>query len=310
MAALARTGATLARTDALWEATEPTAPVGGIHHYDWRFDDGIAATLARHGLRWLPIIDYTAGWAQSVAGADHSPPRSTADYAAYAASFAARYGPRGGFWAAHPELPALPVDTIEIWNEPDNPQFWTPVPDAAAYTRMYLQARDAITVVRPSMRVIVGGLEHPAAFLAEMLQARPDLAGHVDGVAVHPYAHTPGQVVDRVRADRAALDRLGLGSVPLYVTEFGWTTSPRGAHDYLPAARRPAYLTFTLAELGHLACGISVVTVYTWVTAEQDPSDAQQWYGVDPPGGGSSADVAAVRAGFRAAAAPGAAAPC
>ncbi len=82
--ALQATGATVARSDALWEATEPTAPVDGVHHYDWSFDDAIAAALAQHGLRWLPIIDYTAPWAQSVPGDDHSPPSSAADYAAYA----------------------------------------------------------------------------------------------------------------------------------------------------------------------------------------------------------------------------------
>ena len=78
------TGATVARSDAFWEAAEPHAPVNGSHQYDWSFDDRVAGSLAAHGLTWLPIIDYTAPWAQSVSGQDHSPPRSFADYAAYA----------------------------------------------------------------------------------------------------------------------------------------------------------------------------------------------------------------------------------
>ena len=89
LAAVRATGATVARSDALWEAAEPHAPVDGRHRYDWSFDDQIAGSLAAHGLTWLPIIDYTAPWAQSVSGQDHSPPRSDADYAAYAAAFAA-----------------------------------------------------------------------------------------------------------------------------------------------------------------------------------------------------------------------------
>ena len=102
LAAVRATGATVARSDALWEAAEPHAPAGGRHHYDWSFDDQIAGSLAAHGLTWLPIIDYTAPWAQSVSGQDHSPPRSDADYAAYAGAFAARYGSGGTFWRAHP----------------------------------------------------------------------------------------------------------------------------------------------------------------------------------------------------------------
>ena len=86
LAALEATGATVARSDALWEATEPTVPSRGVHHWVWQFDDSIAASLAAHGLTWLPILDYSAPWAQSVAGQDHSPPRVAGDYAAYAVS--------------------------------------------------------------------------------------------------------------------------------------------------------------------------------------------------------------------------------
>ena len=133
LSALARTGARDARTDALWEAAEPAAPIGGVHHYDWAFSDRIASALARHGLRWLPIIDYTAGWAQSIPGQDHSPPRSASSYAAYAGAFAARYGPGGSFWAEHPMIAPRPVTTYEIWNEPDGGHFWLPGPQPGRY---------------------------------------------------------------------------------------------------------------------------------------------------------------------------------
>jgi hypothetical protein len=114
LAALQATGATLARSDALWEASEPRAPVDGVHHFDWSFDDWIAGSLAAHGLRWLPIIDYSAAWARSILGVDHSPPSSSADYAAYAAAFTRRYGSGGAFWLAHPRLRPLPVSTLDL----------------------------------------------------------------------------------------------------------------------------------------------------------------------------------------------------
>ena len=135
LGALRRTGVTIARSDAFWEASEPTAPVNGVHHYDWAFDDRVAGTLAAYGLQWLPILDYTAPWAQSIAGQDHSPPSSDAAYAAYASAFAARYGTGGAFWRAHPGLRAEPVQAYEIWNEPDNAEFWTPRPNAGGTPR-------------------------------------------------------------------------------------------------------------------------------------------------------------------------------
>ncbi len=304
LTALRATGATVARSDALWEFSEPAPPVDGVHHYDWAFDDAIAVALTGHGLAWLPILDYTAVWDESVAGQDHSPPASVGDYAAYAGAFAARYGPGGVFWRQHPALTADPVTTFEIWNEPDNGEFWTPAPDAAAYADLYLAARSAIDAVDPTARVIVGGLTAPATFLPAMLAARPVLAGHIDGVAIHPYG-APLVVLSKIRAARATLVLLGLGAVPLYVTEFGWTTAPPGTLDYVPAGRRDTDIASTLTALGHLDCGVAAAILYTWVTPERDPANGGDWFGINPPGGGASAATAAFTAGLRGAAAAG-----
>ncbi len=310
LAAVRATGATVARSDAFWEAAEPHAPVAGRHAYEWSFDDRIAAALAAHGLTWLPIIDYTAPWAQSIAGQDHSPPRSLADYAAYAGAFAARYGSGGAFWRAHPELTPAPVTAVEIWNEPDNPEFWTPSPDAATYARMYAQARTAIDAADPAIRVLVGGLSNAAAYLPAMVTADPQLRGHVDGVALHPYG-TPSVVLARVRGARAALVSAGMGAVPLYVTEFGWTTQPAGAVNHAPAARRPADIQTVLQALGHLDCGLAATLLYTWVTPERNAADGQDWYGIANPTdpGAPTPDTQAFTAGLRAAVAPDATPP-
>ena len=302
LAAVAATGVTVARSDALWEATEPTAPVGGIHHYHWDFDDAIAGSLAAHGLTWLPILDYSAPWAQSIPGTDHSPPRDATAYAAYAGAFASRYGPGGSFWRAHPEITPHPVTTIEIWNEPDQPEFWKPAPSAGAYAALYVAARTAIDAVEPDIRVIIGGLTDPTGFLPQLLQAAPPLRDHIDGVAIHPYGQ-PATVLRKVVAARATLQRLGLDRVPLYVTEFGWTTSPPGIMDFVPAARRPADIQSALTGLGRVGCGVAMIVLYTWVSPGGDPADGQNWYGIANPTqpADGTADTAALTAGVRAA---------
>jgi hypothetical protein len=283
--ALAETGAEAARTDALWDATEPAAPVGGRHRYDWEFDDRVAGSLAAHRLRWMPIADYAPGWA-GIDARLHSPPRDSAEFAAFAAALTARYGRGGSFWREHPRLPPLPVETYEIWNEPDNPQFW-PDPNARRYADLYLRARAAIRAVDPLARPIVGGLVSPS-FVSAMVSARPQLRRAIDGVAIHPYGAGPPAVLGGVRAARRTLRRLGLGSVPLYVTEFGWTTRPVGGLGYLPGGLRPLYITATLGLLGHTDCGVAGVFLYTWVTPERRVNDTEDWFGIHPPGGGSS----------------------
>jgi hypothetical protein len=284
--ALQATGVRLARTDAFWERAEPTPPQAGVHHYDWSSDDFVAAELAVHGMQWLPIIDYTAPWDESVPGYDHSPPRSVADFADYAAAFAARYGTGGRFWRTHSSLPANPVTTYEIWNEPDGPGFWIPGPQPARYADLYLAARAAITAGQPGARVIIGGLTQPTGFLPAMVSARPALRGHVDGVAIHPYAK-PGPMLSKIRADRQTLVSLGMGSVPLYVTEFGWSTSPSTSVDYAPANVRPQYIRRAFSDLGHLHCGLAAAILYTWVTPQASASNVEDWYGIHPPGNGS-----------------------
>jgi hypothetical protein len=304
--ALRATGATVARSDALWEAAEPTAPVGGVHRYDWSFDDAIATALAEHGLQWLAILDYTAPWAQSIAGVDHSPPASASDYAAFAGAFAARYGAGGVFWRDHPNLSAAPVDTYEIWNEPDNQAFWRPTPDAGRYADLYATARNAITAVDPTAAVIVGGLAHAASFVSAMLAARPDLRGHIDGIGLHPYGANPFAVLANVVKARRVLAAVGLGAVPLYITEFGWTTDPPGNPNYLPERLRPGYISSTLALLGHLNCGSAATVFYTWVTPERDPHNREDWFGIHGPSGAGTPDSAAFTEGLRRATAPAA----
>jgi polysaccharide biosynthesis protein PslG len=299
LAAARSTGATVARSDALWEAAEPNAPSGVRHHFDWTFDDRVAGSLASHGLRWLAILDYSARWAQSIPGEDHSPPKAAPQFAVFAAAFAARYGTGGTFWHQHPTVPALPVDTYEIWNEPDNPVFWRNGPNPAGYASLYRSTRDAVLAVDPAARVIIGGLTDPQWFLPAMLRSLPDLAGHIDGVAIHPYGATPYDVLGHVRTARATLDYLGLANVPLYVTEFGWTTRPAGALDWAPAQARPSYITGSVAALGHTNCGIAAVDLYTWTTPRANRADPEDWFGISPPKGGTSADTIAFVAGLR-----------
>lgn len=302
LAELQATGATTARTDALWERSEPAPPSDGVHRYDWAFDDGIVTALAEHDLRWLPIVDYAPAWATVDPSLLHSPPASPADYAAYAGALASRYGPGGMFWREHAALPQLPVQEFEIWNEPDNPEFWAPAPNAATYARLYLAARAAIDASDPSATVLVGGLTNAPEFLPAMLAADPSLRLEIDGVAIHPYSPSPAGVLGRVVRARAVLDELGLARVPLYVTEFGWTTSPPGALDYAPAAERPAYIETAISQLALSRCDLGSIILYTWATPDVDPINPQNWYGIDPPGGGGSADVTAFTNALHAAA--------
>ena len=170
---------------------------------------------------------------------------------------------------------------------------------------MYLAARSAIKDVDPQARVLVGGLTAPSTFLPAMFAARAGIGAHIDGVAIHPYGPTPAGVLADVRNARSVLARLGLTRTPLYVTEFGWSTQPPGTITYLPERLRPSFIAATLVALARADCGVAATTIYTWVTPERHRSNRDDWFGIQPPRGGTSPDVTAFAAALKIASSPG-----
>ena len=154
---MARDGLTLARSDADWGTAEPQPPAAGARRFVWDRFDTIVTALAKRGLRWLPVVDYATWWSRSLPLIDHGPPADLNALAGYAAALAARYGPGGTFWRAHPELKALPVTALEAWNEPDSDAYWPPRADPARYADRYLATRGAVHSAAPGVQVTWAG---------------------------------------------------------------------------------------------------------------------------------------------------------
>jgi hypothetical protein len=279
-------GIRLGRTDAFWAWGEPNAPQNGRHRYDWSRLDNAPQLLAHDGIRWLPILDYSTYWAATVSGNDKTPPKSDADFAAYAEAFARRYGRGGSFWSEHPELPALPVTAYEVWNEPNLHVFWQPTPDPVRYAGMFLAARDAIKRADPKATVMVGGLAPYAdTYVKDMYAARPELRSKVDAVAYHPYAADADLVLRLVRRLRGTLDDLGEDDVPLWITEVGWPTQGTGglSASALPDPTRGGNLSLVTDSLLASNCDVETITPYTWATPESDPEHDEMWLGMFHP---------------------------
>ncbi len=282
--AMQASGVKVVRLDAEWRRVEPVAPGAGLHIYRWDFYDDVVATLAARGIRWYPIVDYSAPWSGLAAGQWRTPPASPAEYAEYAAALARRYGPGGRFWVAHPELPALPVREWEIWNEENGAYFWPPAADPAAYADLYLAARQALHAVDPGARVVVGGLlaRGSGAFVQGMLTARPELRDAIDAVGLHSYGNTVAQAISTMVDLRNWMVYLGLGAVPIEVTEVGWTTS--GVSYAVSDETRAANLSALLPQAAAIP-GISRLLVHSWTTREQWPTVREDWYGIYHPDG-------------------------
>jgi hypothetical protein len=281
-------GVKVVRLDASWNTVEPVAPSGGVHAYRWSFYDAVVAELAARGIRWYPIVDYSAPWAGEDPGQWRTPPSSDAEFAGYAAALARRYGPGGTFWAAHPELPALPVRQWEIWNEENGAYFWPSAPDAAAYASLYAAAHEALHAVDPGARVVVGGLlaRGSGQFVSDMLAARPELRDEIDAVGLHAYGASVDASIATMVDLRNWLGALGMRDTPIEVTEVGWAT--QGLSWAVPDSVRASDLAQLLPRAAALR-GVTRLLVHTWMTRELTPSNGEDWFGLVHPDGTPSA---------------------
>lgn len=287
--AMRRAGLSYVRQDAPWNRIEPNAPLLGLHVYDWSLTDRFVADLARFGLRWYPMLGYSTGWAASEGQDPFSPPESDADYAAWAAALARRYGPGGTFWAQHPGLDPRPTQVYGIWNEPNNSEFWrgrqaTP----ARYMRLYESARAAIHAVDPAARVTTAGLLDSAmlnatTYLRAMISSSPRAV--IDAVGWHPYLGEATAVMISLGRARAELLRSGRGSVPLEVSEVGWNAA------VFNASTRNLALASLAAALPTAGLGVERLMPYVW-------SGSPEWQLTEPdgrPGAGVLAYIVGIR---------------
>jgi hypothetical protein len=277
-----RGGLGVVRRDAAWDVVEPRPPARpGRHVYRWQGIDRMVRALASHGLRWYPIVNYSARWAATRRGEVFSPPASDNDYVAFARALAARYGRNGSFWRGQPRYRDHPVNAYEIWNEPNTSLFWRPQNGAPErYAALYLAARRGIRGVDPGARVVVGGLTTAVAgstpvprFLRRMA-ARLGGLREVDAVGLHPYGDSLAQVLGSIRETRRTLDELGGSRVPLDVTEVGWTTART------PEAVRARWLARLARDLPRSGCRVEVLFPHTWLTAESTRAHPEDWFGV------------------------------
>lgn len=228
-----------------WSRIEPKPGVFDFSHYDH-----MVLLAAQHQVHLLGLLYVAPRWA---AKTPSSVPADPTAYAAFVAAVAARYGPGGTFWAAHPNLAGYAVPTFEIWNEAYYPNGNGGRYDPGRYARLVQAAVTAGRAANPSAKFLIGA-EMQGEFVGSganrrwiwwvnaMYHAVPDLNNYFDGVSVHPYGHDithrspaiPGQPyygydqMRRIELIRKQFVKHGAADKPFWATEVGWPTCTHG----------------------------------------------------------------------------------
>jgi hypothetical protein len=212
-----------------WRLVMPTR--GGTR--EWSGVDGIVGNASRAGLSVLPYVYRTPAW---LAKDENALPVETAEqrraWMAFLGELVGRYGEGGDYWSSHPEVPAQPIRTWQIWNEP-NFYYFASHPNPDRYARLVELSHRALARADRGARLMLGGmfalpgepppLAYPAyQFLTLMYEHHPHLAKIVDGVALHPYTRDFKYLPAILGEVRQALRRVGDPTVKLWITELGW----------------------------------------------------------------------------------------
>ncbi len=210
--------ARVVRIEIPWSVFEPLEPEH-IEASAQAFADRLVSDAAAAGIRVIMTVDDTPCWASSAPSsllascnpssgseANAWPPSNPADYAAFVAYLARRYGTQ--------------LAAIEIWNEPDqsNEAYFAGEHKAERYAAVLRASYPAIKAANPSVPVLAGSLVGSnGAFLRALYAA--GIKGYYNGLAVHYYTLTLGAL----RAIREV--QLANGDTkPLWLDEFGWSS--------------------------------------------------------------------------------------
>ena len=114
------------------------------------------------------------------------------------------------------------IGSWEIWNEPDNPDFWRG--SVADYAALLTAGARAVRAADPAAKVVFGGIAGHPQFAAEVL-ARPEVGPLVDVVNAHAYFETwNGAPLESLPSYVAAFaPALSGGARPLWLAEVGYS---------------------------------------------------------------------------------------
>jgi hypothetical protein len=153
-----------------WDAIEPEPG-----RYNWRFWDALVALAAKNHLELLPYVAYTPKWAaRAPKNYWRQPPRDPQLYARFMYTIALRYRGRIRSW--------------EIWNEPDNRDYWTGTADE--FAPLAIAAAKSIREADPAAVLVLGGMAYGPGPFYRKLMRRYHIDDYVDVIAMHAYPET------------------------------------------------------------------------------------------------------------------------
>ena len=211
-----------------WGAVEPAQG-----RFNWGFVDRFIGDLASHGIRAVPSVWGNPDW---LPGSSSTPPifgsQAEQRWRVFLQTLVARYRSGGVYWTKYyhqrfgASAKALPVESWQIWNEPNLKKYFAPYPSPGKYARLLQISKPAIKSKDRRARVVLAGMpgygDVTAWGFLGMLYQVPGIKAYFDTVALHPYGSTLNQVRQEIQRVRNTMKSRGAAATPLWIDEIAW----------------------------------------------------------------------------------------
>lgn len=249
--------------------------------YDWGYGDNLLANTARNDIDLIPILYGVPPWISTDLNATPLRGQARGEWRRLLKVLVGRYGPNGDFWAQSPDLPYHPIETWQIWNEPNSITWWGPRPKPREYATLLKRSARTIHSVDPSAAVLTAGIvaeptnNHAmlgTRFLARLFAVRGVKSASA-AVAYHPYSRTVAAVKGQLHAARHVLRRRGAGSMPIWITEIGWGSKGPRDHPLIKTVKgqnRALRDSFEMVLRNRRRLGLARMLWYQWHDGRDD----------------------------------------
>lgn len=211
---IASSGAGWVREDFHWFWIEPQDG-----RFQWDYYDRMVELYSARNTNIIGVLGHPPGWGTLHPNDDPAAPSFYAPDPELFADFAAEVVKRYRYKVLH----------WEIWNEPDNPQFWLPHPDPVAYAQLLSTVYMRVKEVAPEVNILMGGIN---PFDSTFLRTIAEIGAwwSFDIINIHPYVD-PAMPEDNGGIGHSAMEHIlsvmnRAGSKPVWVTEYGWSSKP------------------------------------------------------------------------------------
>lgn len=243
----------------LWKNIEPDRDLPpGSAEYRWAAADATFDRTVARGMRNLMIIGTSPPWANGSANNPWVVPQTTAAVNAWAGEVAEFAGDAAAHFAGDGATGLM----WEVWNEPNEVYFWQhptmgtnyrmTSANRSHYAILFKRVQAALLAVDPTAQVALGGITGLGATCC--LEGSEYVAGLIDQDGVDPDYVGVHSYVDSSRAPetcvefqrnftntglvRRVLDQRGRSDVPLWLTEWGWSSATVGESTQAAYIRR------------------------------------------------------------------------